>query len=37
MTEYEAERLWTGYEDFLDAMSGLGDLEREVSMEVGSF
>ena len=37
MTEYEAGQLWAGYEDFLDGMAGLADLEREVSMEVGSF
>ena len=37
MSEFEAGQLWAGYEDFIDSIAGLGDLEREVSMEVGSF
>ena len=37
MSEVEAEQLWVGYEDFLDSMAGLADLEREIMMEVGSF
>lgn len=37
MTEYEAERLWTGYDAFLDSIAETGDLEREVAMEVGAF
>jgi hypothetical protein len=37
MTEFEAERLWTGYENFLDSIAGLDDDERTIAMEVGSF
>ena len=37
MSEFEAGQLWTGYEEFLDSMAGLGDDERTIVMEVGSF
>ncbi len=37
MSEFEAETLWAGYEDFIDSIAGLGDDERTIAMEVGSF
>lgn len=37
MTESEAEQFWAGYEEFIDSIAETGDLEREISMEVGSF
>lgn len=37
MSEFEAETLWTGYENFLDSIAELGDDERTICVEVGSF
>ena len=32
-SEEEGKQFWTGYEDFLDRLGGIGDDERTITME----